>query len=148
MNFITLYFFIFLLDNTLVISLSLIANSFNSELMDNFSSDFSLTEVFVLSIIIGPIIETFIFQFLIIEILYKFKLNYYLISLLSALAFGFSHSYNYFYILVMILLGWLYAIYYIYLKENKKKFPFLVILSLHALSNIISFLIDDIYGLI
>ena len=111
-----------------------------------FFKSISLFEVFLISVIFGPLIETFIYQFLIIEILSKFKVNTNIIIGISTIIFALSHNYNIIYILVIIFPGVLYASYYIYLKVEKKHSPFLMIFVLHALSNLVAFVLDDVLG--
>ncbi|MFK7748785.1 MAG: CPBP family glutamic-type intramembrane protease [Kordia sp.] len=105
----------------------------------------SLTEIFILSVIIGPLIETFLFQYLIIEILYFFKkIKINTIIIISSITFSLIHYYNLIYILVTFLSGIIYASYYLYLKVEKQKSPFLYIWFLHSLYNFSVFILDDI----
>lgn len=93
--------------------------------------------------IIIPLIETFIFQYLIIEYvgnIKKFKDKKFLIAVISAVAFSLSHYYNAFYIFYSFILGLFLAYTYI-LYKNKGKNPFIVVMILHALRNLITTLI-------
>ena len=113
-----------------------------------FLEGLSLAEIFTITVIIAPLVETFIFQYLIIEFLFRFKkIKLNIIILVSSLAFGLLHDYNFIYVLVMCVVGFIYASYYLYLKIKVIKFPFLYICSLHALSNFLVFILDDVLNL-
>ena len=77
---------------------------------DIFTIDYLLGEslliIFFLTVVFSPIVETLIFQFIVIEVVlyvfnkFKWK-NSILISIcISGVAFGLSHSYNIYYIIV------------------------------------------------
>ena len=137
---------IFLIANIYAFLASYIINIYNTSILDVFNFK-SLHEAFILSVLIGPLLETFLFQYLIIEILYKFKINNNLIIWLSAILFALTHNYNLIYLLAAILPGLLYASYYLYLKKEKKKNIFFTIYLLHALSNLVVFILDDVLKL-
>jgi lipoprotein signal peptidase len=103
--------------------------------------------ILFLTVIIAPLLETFVFQYLIIEILYKLKINDEIIIWVSALAFSLSHYYNFIYILAILFPGFLFSSFYLYLKKSKYKSPFLAVILLHAISNFIVFVINDILNL-
>ena len=128
---------------------SLVVNFFDSSLIETElnTANFSLLEIFFVTVLIGPVLETFIFQFLIIEILLKLKIKNNLIILISTLAFSLSHNYNLIYILLIIFPGILYSTYYLFLKIENQKTPFLNIFLLHLLSNFVSFILDDVIQL-
>lgn len=105
----------------------------------------SLEVIFILSVIIAPIVETFIFQFLIIEILLLFKVKHFAIIVISGLLFAVAHFYNLAYILAIVFPGLLFAWYYLYLKVHKKN-AFLSVTLLHACSNLFAFIFDDLLG--
>lgn len=127
---------------------SLLVRSFDESLIDTGlnTENNSLLEIFCLSVLIGPLIETFIFHFLIIEILHKLKVHTNAIIWCSAFAFSLFHNYNIIYILLILFPGLLYAGYYLYLKKVNHRFPFMMIFMLHALSNFLSFLFDDVWS--
>ena len=122
---------------------------YNPKVIDiPFLEQLSLAEIFTLTVIIAPLIETFIFQYLIIEFLLRFKkIKVNIIIFVSALAFGCTHYYNFIYVLVMCVIGFVFASYYLYLKIKDIKFPFLYIFSLHALWNFLVFILDDVLNL-
>lgn len=144
---IPLFLCVFFLDLVFHLTLSWFVNLYDPKILEIFDENYTLTEIFILSVIIGPIIESFLFQYLIIEILYIFKIiKVEIILIISALAFSLSHYYNFIYILITFISGLIYASYYIYLKIEKKKFPFLYILALHSLYNFTVFILNDILG--
>lgn len=109
-------------------------------------------DVFVSSVIIGPIIETLIFQILLIKGFYIFlyiflvdkitenKIMIYAI-ILSSLVFGGMHYYSNMYILMMFILGLFFGMIYYYSKR-KKIYPFLPIAIIHSLYNLTVILFD------
>lgn len=117
---------------------------YDPKLLDiSFIEELSLIQIFIIIVIIAPLIETFIFQYLIIEFLFRFKkIKINIIILVSALAFGSAHYYDLIYVLVTCVGGFIYASYYLYLKIKGIKFPFLYICSLHALWNFLLFILS------
>lgn len=90
--------------------------------------------------ILAPIIETLIFQYVVIEILNAVKIlkeKNIAIVIISAVLFGISHSYSYLYIFYAFIIGLLLA--YSYLVYKKKKFSaFWVVFWIHCIRNTIS----------
>ena len=146
---IPLFFMIFILDLVFHSITSFFATLYDPEITEiPFLEGLSLAEIFTITVIIAPLIETFIFQYLIIEFLFRFKkIKLNIIILVSALAFGLVHDYNFIYVLVMCITGFIFASYYLYLKIKDVKFPFLYTSSLHALSNFIAFILNDVLNL-
>lgn len=145
---IPLFLSVFLIDLIYHLFISWIITLYDPEILEVFEESTSLTEIFLLSVVFGPLIETFLFQYLIIEILYGLKrLKINTIILISALTFSSIHYYNFLYVLVTFLSGIIYASYYLYIKEEKKKHPFLTIWMLHLLYNFSVFILDDVLKL-
>lgn len=141
-------FFLFLLGIDIVYTIvaSFISNSIDPEFINaNTISNESLDEIFIYTVLIGPVLETFIFQFLVIEILVLFKVKHTSIIVISGLLFAVAHFYNLAYILAIVFPGLLYAWYYLYLKLHKKH-AFLSVTLLHACSNLFAFIFDDLLG--
>jgi len=97
--------------------------------------------------VIAPFIETFIFQFIIIEFLLSFiKKNKYLVILLSGFLFGFAHyfnMYNLIYSIAAMVAGIIFATIYIIAKDRKDiYFPFLLVFGVHAFINLTSEIIN------
>lgn len=143
---IPLFFMIFILKSVFYVITSFFAELYDPKLLDiPFIEGLSLAEIFTITVIIVPLIKTFIFQYLIIEFLFRFKkIKLNIIILFSALAFGCSHYYNLIYVLVVCVGGFIFASYYLYLKIKGIRFPFLYIFSLHTLWNFIAFILNDI----
>ena len=109
----------------------------------------SLVDIFFITVIFAPIIETLIFQFLIIEsILFLFKKlelsnSLFASVIISGVFFGISHSYNIYYVLVTILLGLLLGIFYLIAKKHTSMNAFLTVCIVHSCSNLVGFIVDD-----
>lgn len=105
----------------------------------------SAFEMFFLSVLIGPFLETLFYQTLFFRILNNdfLKKNKIRIILLSAFVFGISHFFSFFYMLYAfcggLLLSWFY---YIVLKNSNdhQKATFLTFL-FHSIRNFIVFVI-------
>lgn len=101
----------------------------------------SKTELFIVVVVVAPLIETFIFQFLIFYLMSLLTKNKIAILLTSALLFGLSHSYSLLYILSGcmggLLLGYAYLIF-----QVRKKYSFWTVSVIHSLNNLYLFLID------
>jgi hypothetical protein len=148
-GFVALFVFLVILDNTYNFISGYIISLYDEILLDidPYFEGFSLMGILFLTVIIAPLLETFVFQYLIIEILYKLKINDEIIIWVSALAFSLSHYYNFIYILAILFPGFLFSSFYLYLKKSKYKSPFLAVILLHAISNFIVFVINDILNL-
>ncbi len=97
-------------------------------------------EVFF-GIIIGPYIETLLFQtlviFLICKIVKRPKYNFCLSILLSAILFSISHTYSLYYVLYAFIGGVIYANAY-YFARYKKWSATLTVFIIHAIHNTIT----------
>lgn len=101
-------------------------------------------EEFFITVVIAPLIETILFQYLIIDsILRKRSDAFLLASFCSAICFGLAHHYSAPYMLLTFLGGFLLAILYLTAKL-KGKSPFLVICLTHALYNLIGFTLNHL----
>jgi len=97
-----------------------------------FKSFGSVGQEILLGIFLAPIMESLIFQLMIIEAARK-KLPGYVCCLLSALAFGLVHLYNFFYFLFAFFTGMLFA--YLYFLGGSIRKGFFLILVTHMLHN-------------
>jgi len=140
---IALFLSLLIFDNIYIIISSYIINIFDSSITESANLNTSILGIFIISVIIAPLLETFIFQFLVIELLHTFKLDNTTIIFISAALFALSHYYNLIYILIIFLPGLIYATYYLYLKHNNKN-GFLPVFFLHSLSNLIPFIFFDL----
>lgn len=106
------------------------------------SEDTGPIVTFLTVIVVGPIVETFIFQFAVIELFIRFYLknNIILVSIIvSSLLFGVSHSYNVFAVLNSLIYGVIYAHFY-WIFKLKKRNSFLFVILIHALYNFYVFI--------
>ena len=94
-----------------------------------------------------PLLETFIFQYLIIEFSNNIKLlknNNFAIIIISAITFGLSHNYSFLYIFYASIIGLFLA--YSYIIYKKKNFsPFLIVTLIHSLRNTITTIIISFF---
>ena len=133
-----------LLDVSVNFSLSTIIGYLNSDLLTSFDAETSLGEIFFYSVLIGPLFETFVFQYLIINILLKYNVRYVIILLISSMCFALDHSYNLVYVAFAFISGLFYASYYMYLKSINYKKAFLNIWCIHLLYNFLAFIFGDL----
>ena len=143
-----LFLFIFSLLCIAIGFLSVFFPDFNDN--DLVTSNISFFEELLMGGIIGPIIETLIFQSLIITIVKKtikhIKYNYPISILLSAILFSLNHNYNNYYITITFIGGLILATAYYtatYRDENATIMTFLI----HSIFNITSIIINYIYYL-
>lgn len=95
----------------------------------------SLTDEIFLVVIISPFIETAIFQYIIIELLFdKFKKE--IICIVSAIIFACTHLYNLMYFIFAFIIGLTFA--YLYLIGRLKKRGFLYVYMTHIIYNFIA----------
>ena len=93
-------------------------------------------EELILVVIVCPIIETVLFQFLVIEILNE-KLKKEIICIISALIFASTHMYNFIYFSFAIIIGLNFAyLYYLGRPSNK---GFFIVFVTHLIYNAIVF---------
>jgi hypothetical protein len=109
-----------------------------------------LIKIFTISVVLGPLLETFLFQFIPIEFYYKFfrkkKYSKWVFIGISSIIFGVSHNYNIITIFDAIFAGVLFSVLYIHFK-NLYLNGFLFTFLLHALYNLYAFIIDDLLNL-
>lgn len=129
----------FILDFSIGLLTSSVATYFDPNATKNPIEDEAVLVVFIVSILIGPIIETLLSQILIIEVLLRAKVKPILCIGVSALVFGISHNYNVFYIIAMVISGFIYALYYYKLRDQGKLNGLLLVFVLHSLNNLLAF---------
>ena len=110
-------------------------------LASGFKSFRSIGEEILLGIFLAPILESLIFQLMIIEATRK-KLPTYGCCLLSALAFGSVHYYNIFYFMLAFFTGMLFA--YLYLLGGSIRKGFFLIVVTHMLHNSVALLMGHL----
>lgn len=125
---------------------SLIATAIDPSLTETSFSEMSIGRQIVISVFFGPIFETILFQFLVIEAAYHFKLKTIFAVLISAGLFGISHYYNLVYILVAFITGILYAVSYVYIRQRYQvSTAFVFVLGLHSLYNATALILDRVF---
>ncbi|MRX41313.1 CPBP family intramembrane metalloprotease [Flavobacterium sp. LC2016-23] len=117
---------------------AILAKHFSISLNKGFDDNYSFTEKIVLFIIIGPIIETLLFQYVVIEICKDQKMALKYCCLLSAFIFASLHLYNVFYFLYAFVTGLLFA--YLYVAGKNEKDAILLPLVTHIIYNGIAFI--------
>ncbi len=103
---------------------------------------------YFIRIIIAPIIETFVFQFLIIELLIVLikKINDDLVFLpviFSALFFALNHSANFYYFFVSLIMGILWALIYLFGRYRKNITGYLLAAIVHIGTNMLSVIYNE-----
>lgn len=107
------------------------------EITENFMVFESKTEEFIIVCLLGPLLETYLFQKIPYLILSSLKVKNSWIVLLSGLIFGIVHHYSYLYALDALVAGILLSSCYI-LRVNKS--PFWTVLTIHSLYNLFAFI--------
>lgn len=97
---------------------------------------------FVELVIAGPLLETFLFQFLPFHFFRWFtkgQFNFYLCLFFSATLFGANHPYNIYYIILTSFSG-AFLIHLFYAAKLRRQNAFFLVFAVHALNNWIAFL--------
>lgn len=97
-------------------------------------SKYSKTEEFVLVVFIGPLIETFIFQYLVIKGVKYLTKNIHIQCIVSAILFSSNHNFNVLYIIDTFLIGLIFG-YTFLIAKIKKCYPFWATFLVHLLHN-------------
>ena len=108
-----------------------------------FDPEESKRRMLIVGVIIAPLIETLLYQKIVIDICDKIKFFYnrkFIGILISAVIFGSIHTYSPQYMLHMFVVGsiWAYA-YTVY--KDKKKHPYWVVCCIHAINNFIALML-------
>ena len=123
---------------------SYIAHLFDIQINSNPIKFDSIKEEFLVVVIAGPFIETFLCQYFLINFiisLTRFLFKKESISLaifISALIFGLGHQYNYIYMAVTFFTGLLYATFFFIIKCRKQD-AFTCTSIVHSLYNLFAF---------
>jgi len=103
--------------------------------------DVSLLEEFILVALVGPLIETLLFQYLLQSVLLPLFINNLKFNVfLTAILFGLTHFDNWLHVVSASLGGLLYGYAYV-LSTAKMTFPFVTVLVIHSLSNALLFVL-------
>lgn len=107
---------------------------------ENGLKDFSIIEKFIIIIIVGPIIETLIFQYLPNEALEKLKvINKKILIIMPSILFAACHYYKPIYIVMTFFSGILLNTFYIKCKTQTNLYFVLTVL-LHSMYNLYGYL--------
>lgn len=134
----------------LSIVLGMISGMINEEsLRIDFLEKKGLLEIFLLTVIAGPLIETLIFQYVVIETGLKIidKQKNFILILVSALVFGISHFYSFLYVSLAFILGIYFGCIYVLSKEKEGINAFILVTIVHANINFCAFIIEDVMKL-
>ena len=129
---------IYLTDLLISIVFSIFYSSSNS-IGYKFSNKF---EEFFLVVLIAPVIETYLFQHIIIKFLEKKLSKNIYILMICSLVFGLMHTYNIVYFFKACISGFLYSLLYLIIKQSKNKNPIMYVIICHSLYNLTGFLIN------
>lgn len=132
-----LFFFIVVLFGSIS---SILATYYDPKLTAHPVNEFPIYEHVLLGLFLVPLLETLIFQYFIIELLFRLKVGPLLTILISAVLFGLSHSFNLIYILVTVVLGFVFSLYYSMLRSQGGGYKFWLVALLHSSWNLIAFL--------
>lgn len=101
----------------------------------------AIWEKILVVIILGPLVETILFQYLVITIICRIikrpRFNFYPAIILSAIAFAFNHNYNTYYFVYTLLVGIVYALGF-YLLRYRKENGILIVFTVHGIFNFLS----------
>lgn len=112
------------------------------------------TGILVLTVLVGPLLETYIIQFLIIELFmtilskYKKNIRYLGCATVSAASFALIHNFNYLYILETFAIGFILAFCYIHIRLYYQKnswTAFFAIFFIHSFHNLFAFIYNDLF---
>jgi len=120
---------------------------FNPETLDiDYLNNKSIPVKFILTVIVTPIIETLIYQYAIIEIVFRIlKSNKTTIAiLLSSVIFGLSHFYNITYITATFILGLLFSCVYVIARKRNDVNPYWLLTVIHGSINLMAFIVNDL----
>lgn len=115
-----------------------VATLFSRSSDEGFIENYSNKEKLILFVIVGPILETLLFQYAVIEFCKRKKMALQYCCLLSAFIFASMHLYNVFYFLYAFVTGLLFA--YLYLAGKNEKNAILLTLVTHIIYNGIAFI--------
>lgn len=122
---------------------SVVSTFFNISLNKGFNNNYTFNEKIVLFLIVAPLIETLLFQCIVIEIAKSLKIRTIYCCILSALAFALSHIYNIFYFTYAFMGGLMFAFLY---TRGKNQYAILLPLITHIIYNTIVFIIKTYFS--
>lgn len=145
-SYINLFLIFFIIKFIFLTVTSIIATRIDPSFTSNPIDNENIIYIFAMLVILAPVLGTFIFQLAIIEIGFEFKLRRRLLVLISSVLFALSHHYNWVYVGIMFIIGFIFAYSYMIIRN---KFDVtkatLFVISLHAMSNLIAFLNNNVF---
>ena len=137
-NNITFIIFSFLILLAIITPIGMVKYIFDITATNSVMKDKNIFESFIIGVILGPLLETLIFQIGVIKISLYFNKDKTLAILISALAFGLTHIFNAYYFVYAFGIGLYFAyLYFLSLKKGIK--PFWSLSVVHALFNLTVF---------
>lgn len=134
-----------MIDSIYVFSTSFVVSIFDELLLETPFDKFTLSEIFVTTVIMAPILETLVFHVLVIEVLRRFSVSMKYAIFISGLVFGSVHQYNVAYMIVIFFSGFLYAYAYVIVRYRLSTFrSALLLVCLHALGNLMTFFVNNL----
>lgn len=123
-----------------------------SEGFSNVERNCTIIDMIVVSLVIAPIIETLIFQYLILKLPFRFfrlkktKLNVITLCAISSLIFGSQHYYNIGYMIFATILGFYlsFTFTYVEFKSENRISGYKLVVSIHFFINLTAFLLNYI----
>lgn len=103
-------------------------------------SKYSKTEEFVLVVFIAPLIETLIFQYLVIKGVRYLTKNIHIQCIVSAVLFSLNHNFNVLYMIDAFFIGLILG-YTFLIAKIKKSYPFWATFLVHLLLNFYVFVV-------
>ena len=97
--------------------------------------EISFWEKVLLVCVVSPVVETIIFQKIVIDTAFKYTRNYGFSLIVSALLFALVHNYSFLYVAKMFVAGFLFGLLFIACKGDK---PLLHVMLAHSFYNIIA----------
>lgn len=110
------------------------------DLTGSLSTDSVILDLLI-GVIVVPLIETLLFQSLIIEIICKIikrpRRNIYFAVIVSSLAFALNHTYSFSYVIITFFIGIIFALAY-YLGRYRKESAIILVSIIHSMYNLLS----------
>ncbi|TPG45256.1 CPBP family intramembrane glutamic endopeptidase [Flavobacterium pectinovorum] len=123
---------------------SVVSTFFNISLNKGFNNNYTFNEKIVLFLIVAPLIETLLFQCIVIEMAKSLKIKTIYCCILSAFLFALSHIYNIFYFTYAFMGGLMFA--FLYTRGKNQKYAILLPLITHIIYNSIVFIIKTYFS--
>jgi len=146
LNLNVIYYFILIFFIQLIPSIILMVfNVENTNTSVNIIEQFNnIIITFLFVVVWGPIFETVIFQFILINLIKTFtqntKYTMFLSIVIPSIVFGSSHPYNIYYFAFGTIIGLVYSSTYYISQFFRKENGFIIVLLLHSSNNLLAFL--------